>query len=203
MQARGVAVRGDFAYVAADAEGLRVVSIADPANPTEVGYCQIPDHAVSVAAESAFVYVAASARGLRVVSVADPAHPSEVGYRDTPGSASSVAVSGDTAYIADGQGGLRVMSVADSANPVEVGYYNRLASSALGVAVRGGYVYVGDGGLRVYHLYTPGVEEESDVCARAANPIPTIVRGMLLLEESAGCKPQAAGELSAGKNIRD
>jgi hypothetical protein len=175
---RGVVVCDSYAYVAA---GLQILSIADPANPTEVGYCQIPDCAWAVAVESGYAYVAAGGRGLRVVSVADPAHPVEVGYRDTPDNAWSVAVSGESAYVADAMGGLRVISVADSAHPVEVGYYVRDAGLAHGVAVRGGYIYVGDGGLRIYQSYVPGVEETPNAKVRTANSMPTVVRGALVL----------------------
>ena len=83
--AYGVAVAGNYAYVADDDSGLRVISIADPAHPSEVGYCGTPGLAWGVAVAGNYAYVADEDAGLRVISIADPAHPSEVGYCDTPG----------------------------------------------------------------------------------------------------------------------
>ena len=38
-RAWGVAVSGSYAYVADEDSGLRVISVSDPAHPTEVGHC--------------------------------------------------------------------------------------------------------------------------------------------------------------------
>ena len=107
--AYGVAVAGNYAYVADCDSGLRVISIADPAHPSEVGYCDTPDWALGVAVAGNYAYVADGGAGLRVISIADPAHPSEVGYYVTPGDAYGVAVAGNYAYVADFAAGLRVI----------------------------------------------------------------------------------------------
>jgi hypothetical protein len=138
-QAGGVAVSGNYAYVADDSAGLRVISVSDPAHPVEVGYYDTPGVASSVAVAGNYAYVADGATGLRVISVSDPAHPTEVGYYDTPGYADGVAVAGSYAYVADGC--LRVISVSDPAHPVEVGYFNT-PGFTYGVAVAGNYAYV-------------------------------------------------------------
>jgi hypothetical protein len=102
-------VAGNYAYVTDGSAGLRVISVADPAHPTEVGYCDTPGHAWGVAVIGDYAYVADDEAGLRVISVADPAHPSEVGYYDTPGWARGVAVAWDYAYVAASGAGLRVI----------------------------------------------------------------------------------------------
>jgi hypothetical protein len=103
-----VAVAGNYAYVADDDAGLRVISVSDPTHPSEVGYCDTPGGAFGVAVAGSFAYVADAGAGLRIISVSDPAHPSEVGYYVTPG-AYGVAVAGNYAYVADGSAGLRVI----------------------------------------------------------------------------------------------
>ena len=102
MVARGVAVAGNYAYVASASGGLRVINIANPASPTEAGFYNTPGQAYGVAVSGSYAYVADYDRGLRVINIANPASPTEVGFYDTPGIAYGVAVSGSYAYVADG-----------------------------------------------------------------------------------------------------
>jgi len=78
-QACGVAVNGDYVYVAGQDSGLRVISVADPAHPVEVGYLITPGAAYGVAVNEQNAYVADDTAGLRIISVADPAQPHELG----------------------------------------------------------------------------------------------------------------------------
>ena len=167
--ALGVAVGGGYAYVACGdsvpngAQGLRVISVADPAQPVEVGYLKTPGNAYSVAVEGVFAYVVADRDGLRIISVADPANPVEVGYCDTYGLARDVAVDGDYAYVADGDsGGLRIISIADPGHPVEVGYCD--TRYAFGVAVSGDYAYVAGDSLGVISVSDPAEPVEVGGC---------------------------------------
>jgi len=150
----GVAAHGDYAYVADYTAGLRVVSVSDPTQPTEVGYCDTPGHANGVTVIGDLAYVSDGDSGLRVISVADPAHPFEVGNCGTPGWAMEVAVVGDYAYVGD-DSGLSVISVTDPAHPTEVGRCDD-AYGAFGVAVAGDYAYIGNGeGLWVISIADP------------------------------------------------
>jgi len=98
----GVAVSGNYAYLADFWGGLRVISVNDPEHPEEVGYCLTSGLAVDVAVSGDYAYVADEHRGLIIISVVDPEHPEEVGYYDTPGSANGVALSEDgLIYVAD------------------------------------------------------------------------------------------------------
>jgi len=155
----GVAVSGNYAYVADEDSGLRVFSVADPSHPVEVGHCVTPGRAWRVTVDGEYAHVADDTGGLRIISVADPAYPTEVGYYDTLGCARDVAVMGDHAYVADYPDGLRVISVADPTHPVEVGYCET-PGDARGVAVDGDYAYVADfdyphPGLRVISVVDP------------------------------------------------
>ena len=53
VSAYGVAVSGNYAYVADYGAGLRVVDVSNPANPVEVGYYDTPDCAIGVAVSAA------------------------------------------------------------------------------------------------------------------------------------------------------
>jgi hypothetical protein len=65
--AYGVAVDGNYAYVADWGAGLQVVSVSDPAHPTEVGYYDLPDTAWDVAVAGGCAYVADYDAGLQVL----------------------------------------------------------------------------------------------------------------------------------------
>jgi len=138
------------------------VDVSDPAHPTEVGFCDTPGYAQSVAVAGDYAYVADGDDGLRIVDVSDPAHPTEVGYHDTPGSAQAVAVAGDYAYVADDQGGLSIVDVSDPATASRVGSYDT-PWSARGVAVAGDYAYIAgdEDGLRIADVSNPVVPTEA------------------------------------------
>lgn len=77
----GVAVSGDYAYVAAIYKGLRIIDVSDPSNPTEVGaYSQDAGigPANDVVVNGIYAYVAAGGHGLRVIDVSDPQNPMQV-----------------------------------------------------------------------------------------------------------------------------
>jgi hypothetical protein len=86
-------------------------SVADKANPTEVGFFDTSGYACAVHVVGNYAYVADHWAGLRVISVADKANPTEAGFFDTPGRAVAVHVVGDYAYIADLDGGLVILRI--------------------------------------------------------------------------------------------
>jgi hypothetical protein len=203
----GVAVAGNYAYVGDDTAGLRVISVSDPAHPTEVAYCSTSVALrCDVAVAGSYAYVAGFEAGLRIISVSDPAHPVAVGYYETPGDALGVAVAGNYAYVADSRSGLRVISVSDPAHPVEVGYYGT-ADLACGVAVVGDYAYVAayDAGLQICEFYGAGIEEGRQPMANGVRPTVTVIRGVLFLSEASGEKREARGELldASGRKMLD
>jgi hypothetical protein len=198
-----VAVAGNYAYVADGDAGLPVISVSDPAHPTEVGYCYTSS-ARGVAVAGNYAYVADYFGGLRVISVSDPANPTEVGHCSTS-VASGVAVAGNYAYVVDGPAGLRVISVSDPAHPVEVGYYGT-ADFAYGVAVVGGYAYVAacDAGLQICQFYGAGIEEGRQPMANGLRPSATVIRGMLMIGDR-GPKTGDRAELldASGRKVLD
>lgn len=147
---RDVAVAGSYAYVADYYGGLRVIDVANPAAPDEVGAHDTPGSARGVAVAGSYAYVADWDGGLRMINVANSTAPVEVGAYEMPGYAWSVAVAGSYAYVADIFKGLRVIDVANPAAPVEVGVYVT-PGATYSVAVAGSYVYVADadGGLLI------------------------------------------------------
>ena len=154
--AQGVAVAGNYAYVADNSGGLQVIDISNPANPQRVGGYDTTGFAYGVAVARNYAYVADYAAGLQVIDISNPANPQRVGGYDTAGLAYGVAVAGSYAYVAYYGAGLQVIDISNPANPQRVGGYDT-AGAAVGVAVAGNYAYVADGGagLQVISISTP------------------------------------------------
>ena len=95
--AEGVAVSGDYAYVADSWRGLQVFGITNPENPLVVGGVDTPDIAEGVAVSGNYAYVADRWSGLQVIDVTNPESPVIVGGVDTADDAVGVAGGGNYA----------------------------------------------------------------------------------------------------------
>jgi len=160
--ARGVDVRGDYAYVASGT-GLVILDISSPATPTLVG----SDSAgaawgVAVAPgttpDKVYAYVAHVQEAFRVVDVSTPASPTDVGEYDPPawGGAIAVRENGGTihAYVG-GSWELPVVDVTNPSVPRTAGAYDT-PSLVNGVDVYDGHVYVAAGdALRILDVTDP------------------------------------------------
>lgn len=152
----GLAIQGDYAYVAGDI-GLRIVSIIDPLHPTEVGSVRIgTEGAFRVTVAGNRAYVTAGENGLYVIDVSNPTAPQVLGVSSRADSvAVDVAVVGRYAYVAGGRV-FRVIDVSDSAHANEVGAL-QVTGWAHGVAVVGNYAHVAamEAGLRIINIADP------------------------------------------------
>jgi hypothetical protein len=169
----GVAVSGNFAYVAAGDEGFQVFDLRTQTN-SKVGGCNTRGYALRVALAGNYAYVAEGQRytganyiggGLEVIDVSDPLHPHRVGEM-TNSVLGRIAVSGTYAYVADAaslwdgtnyvvRGGLQVIDISDPASPRRVGRFDTAPSANL--AAVGNFVYVADreAGLQIIDVSNP------------------------------------------------
>jgi hypothetical protein len=100
-RARGVAVRGGFAYVASGPAGLQVIDIEEAAAPKVRGSFPSGDFSSSVVLSGDSAYVADGNAGVMKIAIGNPAAPKLEGSFDTPGEALSVALSGPVVVVAD------------------------------------------------------------------------------------------------------
>lgn len=158
--ARGVAVQGQYAYVADNDAGLQVIRVSNPAEPSIVGTRNTPDDALDVAVQGDYAYVADDASGLQVIDITVPTNPRIVGAVDTPGFALGIAVAGTLACVSADEAGLQVIDISDPTDPQIVGEYNTPGAS-LGVAMGGSMAYVADdeAGLLVIDIADPTVPQ--------------------------------------------
>ncbi|MFL6211722.1 MAG: Ig-like domain-containing protein [Pyrinomonadaceae bacterium] len=112
--ANGVAVNGDYAYIAAGASGLQVVGLdADRTNPQVVASLSLPGNANAVTLAGNLAYIAAGNAGLHVVDIANPLTPHLLGSFSTGGNARGVKVRGTTAFVANSSN----LQIVNAANP--------------------------------------------------------------------------------------
>jgi len=149
--AEDLAIDGNYAYVADGSRGLRVIDIADPANPVELGSLDANDYAKAIAHSDywpSFVFLADN--GLRVVDVSNPANPVEYSYLYTDHDPSDIAVSGNYAYVTLNNyeflypPEMSIIDITDPAFPSIVGEWNApgFFISSKNVDVSGSYAYV-------------------------------------------------------------
>jgi hypothetical protein len=174
--AHGIALSGDYAYVADGFAGLQVIDITDTANPSLAGSYNTLDYAWGVAISGDYAYVADDEFGLQVIDISNPTNPLLAGNYDTPGNARSVAVSGDCAYVVDYTTGLQVIDISDPTNPSLAGSYDT-PGFASGVAIAGDFVYVAD---YAYGLQVIDISDPTNPSLAGSYNTPSNARGVAL-----------------------
>jgi hypothetical protein len=157
--ANGVAVNGNYAFVAAGAAGLQVVNVGNRSNPVIVASLALAGNANDVRLLGNLAYVAAGSSGLEVVDVTNPLAPVLRGTLSTGGAALEVAVRGTTAYVANTSN----LFIADVTNPASMAQTSTLPLSG---TIRGldvdaqrnlAVVAAGTGGIYVVDVSNPAV----------------------------------------------
>jgi len=143
----GVAISGNYAYVASGGEGLIIVNIEDPTNPTLAGSNDTDGWVTEVAISGNYAYLAAGSGGLIVLNIEDPTNPTVVASYDywPDGSASGITILGNYAYIGAQNEGLVILNIEDPADCTFVGSYNT-TGIAKDIAISGNYAYIADNG---------------------------------------------------------
>lgn len=123
-QIPAIAVSGNYAYLAAGSEGLRVVNVTNVAAPVEVGVYPTPSggYVSDIVVVGTTAYVAAGGAGFRIVDVANPAAPIEVGKVDAV-NVSVVTVAQNMAYVGAGER-LLLVDITNRSMPTQVGTFN-------------------------------------------------------------------------------
>jgi hypothetical protein len=140
-EARDLCADGAYLFAAAGPQGLQVVDLADPRNPTVIGTCPT-GNANAVAVRGALACVADGSRGLLTLDVSDPRNPRLLGARKTT-EARAVYLKDRYAFVADGPAGLRVLDLSNPSAPMRVATLD--SQDARDIAGRGSLVFLADG----------------------------------------------------------
>ncbi len=137
----GVAVNGNYAYVAARGYGLYVIDITDPSIPAEAGVYATPGTAWDVVYNAGYAYVADYNSGLTIIDVSTPTAPNQVGAYAVPNNVYSVAVTGNYVYVGSFLDGVYVVDVSIPSAPVEIANINP-GSNIRNLFISGNYLYI-------------------------------------------------------------
>ncbi|HLO91499.1 MAG TPA: T9SS type A sorting domain-containing protein [Lentimicrobium sp.] len=162
--AQAIDVEGNFLYIidygpfeGEDTRGLYILDISDINNPVLVKhFTDFTSYGYDLDVVGDFVYIADNYGGMEVIDVTDKNNPVTCGYVNLPDGANSVKVTENNAFVADYiNGGVQVIDVSNPYDPFLAGYYLRSGCFALGVDVKGQYIYLADGagGFQIY--FTP------------------------------------------------
>ncbi len=157
--ANGVAVQGDYAYVAAGDRGLYVVDISDLEAPFIASSLDTSGNINDVQVDGDYAYLASSRNfsGLLIVDVGNSSSPQLVGAASVNGGqGTDVAIANGLAFLAAGNAGLRIFDVSDPEEPDLRGSLNT-SGNARGVDVSGDLVLVADdtSGVQVIDVSDP------------------------------------------------
>lgn len=188
-----ISIVGTTAYLAEDGlgGGVRIVDLADPAKPKELGAIEAAGVGRRPAALGDKVLVpstGADALGVHVFNVADPARPRRLAFVDLGWPVAAVAVDEAAHRAFAGGSGLAILDLADPAAPKVVGTLAGVDLSG-GVTAAGRWVYGASptDGLVVIDAADPAAPR---VAARLRTPgaaaDPRLDGGMLVLATGAG-----------------
>jgi formylglycine-generating enzyme required for sulfatase activity len=198
--ALGIAVEGDFIYVAAEAAGLQVLRAGADYIPHSVASLALPGECVGIAVRDHVAFLTAKDAGLYVVDVRDPNHPNLLGNVVTSYAVGVAVGEGNVVCIADRDEGLVVFRgpdlPADFTPPAMVtDLAARLADST---AVELRWTAPGDDGTTgtaaLYHVYRSGAPFDVTTLGQATElarrPVPKPA-GTAQLMQIAGLTPGA------------
>ncbi len=152
---KSFSVQQDYAYLAADKEGLQIVDISDPTAPTLVGAYEIRGALVRAAVSGTVAVALDNAGKILLFDVSTPTAPVEWGQYTLPEPGNQVVIAGDYAYIPAGDSGLHIIDISTPGTPTEVGVYQ--TKGAAHVAVAGDYAYLSANDLlHIINISNPG-----------------------------------------------
>jgi len=125
-----VALKGDFAYLAAEDNGLVIVNVSDPSQPEEVGSFTSNLRATDIALMGSYAFVTnfnETGNPLVIMDVSNPENPIEIGhfedevYEEMPGL--GISINGSYAYLGTSGYGFFIINITDIYNPIRVGHF--------------------------------------------------------------------------------
>lgn len=136
-------VQGNYAFLTDHLfDGIHVVDIADPTNPSYLTTYDAPAGIRSVFVLGDYAYLSAGDYGLQILDISIPENPVFVGSYDTPGSSIRTFVENDYAYVAD-TSSLQILDISNPSFPVFTGQFDAY-TTIWSVKVHFEYAYILD-----------------------------------------------------------
>jgi hypothetical protein len=144
---------GDYAFVGSEPDGLEIIDVADPTNPTRVGGIPTGGSAYGIQVIGSYAFVANYGKGLQIFDVSKVQTPQPIGGDPAGGFSYELEVLDGYAFVGDFFRGLEIYDVNVRPNPVLM-VSLPIGGNAFGVRVLGDYAYVaaGSGGLKIVNV---------------------------------------------------
>lgn len=207
----GICVLGDYAYVADSTNGIAVIDVSNPNNPSYYNGLNTSGISANVFVAGNYLYLAdGSYYGLQIYNIDDLSYIYQAGYYRTT-LAEDVYVKGAYAYIADSSAGFKIVNVTDPTSPAYASSYS-IGGSASAVVVSGDYAYIAVGlnGLVIIDVSnpeSPNYYTEFDTDGRA-DDVYVYKNYIYIADASGGLKIYRVSDLSlvgtySSSNVRD
>lgn len=147
--AQDVAISGNYAFVAAGSNGLKIVDLTNETAPAVIGSALPATGTLNaVTVKGDYVFCAGSG-SLEIFDIATPTNPLWKGFIDSEGMGMhDVVVRGSRAYVTDGAyfqpNSLKIVDISDPARPVVLAHALSGATIIGPVRVNDKYAFVGD-----------------------------------------------------------
>ena len=110
-QAYALALDNNYIYAACGTEGIAVLDITDPANPSIASQYDLPGLIVDVAIVEGKLCAADATKGVSILDISTPTNPVLYANASTSSPAFHIASAGSRIFAADTKGGLAVLGV--------------------------------------------------------------------------------------------
>ncbi|MGA1870465.1 MAG: choice-of-anchor U domain-containing protein [bacterium] len=140
----GMAIEGDYVYLAAQEGGMKIIDISNKSRPLEVGNCYIPKGAYGIDISGDYALVLDGRGNMQIIDVKDHKGPMRDKIYSSLEGALGVVTDGNYAYVASDNSGLQVIDIKNQNGLTLVGSCV-IPGSAFDVALDKDYVYVADG----------------------------------------------------------
>jgi hypothetical protein len=147
-RADGIAVEGEYAYIVAVNEGLRIIDVSNPMLPREVAHYDGYDdtlgrqlgYAADIVVRDSYAYIADVNTGLWILDVNNPRQPRLIDRDGSQIDAVAIDIEGDFIYQVDNDFGLGIYDISDPSQTRLVGFVD--IGTSYDVFAREGLAYV-------------------------------------------------------------
>ncbi|MBF0360881.1 MAG: hypothetical protein HQK49_07710 [Oligoflexia bacterium] len=161
----GIAISGDYAYMASDSAGLKIINVSSAADDIPAALTGSSSDTATVDYSSQkivvygnYAYIADGTRGFKVIDITTVGTPTLSGNIKTSYNVHDSVRSGNYLYVADNQYGIKVYDVTNRGTPLYIGSYGDHDNYQYKhVAISGNYLYAvrGTTNIDVIDVTTP------------------------------------------------
>jgi hypothetical protein len=143
----GLCISGNYAYIACNSNGVKIIDISNPSNPVLIGGYQTPGFAKNLTILGRYLYVAHGVQGMTILDIINPINPIFKSTISVGDFASGVFVSGQYAYIS-ASGVMKIVNINNPIAPFIVGSVTPPSNSGgtiVETKVQNNIAYIGSG----------------------------------------------------------